>query len=168
MNQELEPAESLDDKLRALELRTMQEKAAELKINPENPEPRAALTAMEHKLFGSTRDGGAFHPNRPLASVAGSNLEVINAARTKAKDEDIWFYLNLNSGVMGKAIVEFLPLIEEQMDSEKPEMTFCVLETENLEGGTAPTKEEAMEYLQTTMAEGQEIAHELLMQEYEK
>jgi hypothetical protein len=76
MEQEIEPSEMDEGALEELEYSYMEETAR--KVDIENPSWRQSISAIEHKLFGSGVDGAVFHPNLPIAIVAGCSLEQVN------------------------------------------------------------------------------------------
>lgn len=162
MNQEIEPSEMDEGALKELEYGYMQEAAQ--RIDTEEPEWRSCVSAAEHKLFGSGKDGGVFHPNLPLAIVAGFSLEQANQKRREAnKANQGRIDLNIGDDIV-RFEVEYLDLREEDIGNPEPVPAFRVGKGKSLytdEAVEAP--ENIDELVAQRMRKGQEEARALLI-----
>jgi hypothetical protein len=102
------------------------DKILERGFDPKKPFSRFTLTAIEHKLIGSTTDGRAFQPNVPLAFQLGSTLEVINKIREEmnATGEISYFIIDPTENTWIEAKPHLFALSEEILSDETGRQTF--------------------------------------------
>ncbi|MCD6422392.1 hypothetical protein J7L13_03550 [bacterium] len=115
-------------------------KAKQIKFNESKPQTSFVyfLTPAEHYLLGSTWPGIAFHPNLPLACLAGKTLEEVNSARQKISQayREGKLRLSFQGGFIVAGFhpeewyelkVQPLPLSEDQLKAREFSLTFKIL-----------------------------------------
>jgi hypothetical protein len=128
-------------------------------FDAENPGENQCLTAMEHKLIGSTTAGWGYHPNQPEALVGGSTLDTINKVRQSANEKgNCTFLFRRDNDELIFVLVELLPLTEEVTNNEEAAATFRIIGAQTLLGKETAMPENAEEYFKKVMTQTQEEA----------